>query len=247
MGKGFKHGSGVITSGSEHISELNFSVNAYASDSELPSEENENAIAVITNAEMTSWTFSATEPEAPIDGTVWFITGKSSNSAFNALASNELTVYPLGARQYINGSWEKVPAKIFQEGSWVDWAVYLFSYGETFDSVSGGWSNVSGDHLVANYNGAMSQSGTTSALKEYSTLHFTYKITNAHGSGNGNVQLVIKSPSNTELASWSTPTNGLTSTEVCMDSLDISSITSECYITFAGWYGTAEFYELWLD
>lgn len=212
-----------------------------------PNNPMENTIWVNTDIEISRWIFCTTQPIDAVNGMIWFSTGKNSVNYFDALVENDIIVYPLGAKQYVDGSWSDIDVRIYKDGKWVNLIVYLFSYGETFDSVSGGWSNVSGDHLVGDSSGTYSRSGNISALKDYQTLHFSYKITNVHGSGNGNVAVVIKSTSNSILASWSTPTNGLTSTEVCMGSLDISSISTDCYITFEGWYGTAYYFELWLE
>jgi hypothetical protein len=99
---------------------LNFSVKAYASASALPSAERENTIAVITNVQITSWMFSATQPATMSEGMVWFPTGTTSPVVFNALKKNNITVCPTSAKQYISGAWVAKTAKIYQNNKWAE-------------------------------------------------------------------------------------------------------------------------------
>lgn len=122
---------------------LNFSVKAYASFEELPSAEKENTIAVIAD-EINGWIFSATEPTNPSEGMVWFPTGTSSTVYFNALKKNGIQVYPQSVKQYIDGEWVQIDAYMYQSGKWVQFSeiittLYLYTPGNTQDSVTGGW------------------------------------------------------------------------------------------------------------
>ena len=99
-----------------------------------PADPKENTIWVETNVDITSWIFSATEPEAPADGKdgpVWITSGTSSPVEFNALKKNGIQVYPLSAKQYVSGAWVDKTAKIYQGGEWVEWIPtnYLFKAG----------------------------------------------------------------------------------------------------------------------
>lgn len=67
------------------------------------------------------------------DGQVWFLTGTSSTASFNALKKNGIQVYPISAKQYINGAWVDKTAKSYQNGGWVDWIppdIYLVKNGK---------------------------------------------------------------------------------------------------------------------
>jgi predicted outer membrane repeat protein len=86
-----------------------------------PSNPKPNDIWVNTNEEITSYIFSATEPEGYAPGMVWISTGTSSTVAFNALKKNAIEVYPISAKQYVSGAWVDVSAKSYQGGEWVDW------------------------------------------------------------------------------------------------------------------------------
>lgn len=66
---------------------------------------------------------------------------------FNAVHVNTIQIYPLSAKQYINGSWANVIAKSYQNGNWVDWwKGDLFDNGNLFDGMTGGW--VTGQHKI---------------------------------------------------------------------------------------------------
>lgn len=85
-----------------------------------PSNPKENMIWVNTSTKITSYIFSATQPTGSA-GMVWISTGTSSTVEFNALKKNGIQVYPISAKQYINGAWRNVEAKSYRNGSWVEW------------------------------------------------------------------------------------------------------------------------------
>lgn len=93
-----------------------------------PEAPGENTIWVDTDS-ITKWAFSATEPENPEEGMVWISVGNSSPVAFNALKKNNITVYPIFAKQYVSGAWVDKTAKSYQDGAWKEWRVYLFKEG----------------------------------------------------------------------------------------------------------------------
>lgn len=213
---------------------------------EPPAAPKENTLWVNTDQEITAWAFSADAPGEPVEGMVWLRNGEESATPINVLKKNNATVYPCAAAQYLSGSWQEKEGMVWQDGQWKGWIKYLFRYGDTFDALSGGWSNVSGDHLVQTYNGSASKSGTTSALKDATFLNFTYAVTNVHGSENGNISILVQSASGTKLANMSIATKGKTVGQVYTDSLNVASVTEDCCITFGGWYGSAAYYELWV-
>ena len=123
MAKGLKHGAGGGAS-------LNFKV---VGGTAAPASPKENTIWVHTDTEITNWIFSATEPENPSEGMVWFATEKKSSAPFNALKKNNITVCPVSVKQYINGAWADKTAKAYQNSAWVDVKVpgfYIFKSGE---------------------------------------------------------------------------------------------------------------------
>ena len=115
-----------------------------------PTNPKEKMIWIATDEEITSWTFSATEPAAQ-QGLVWFQIGKSSQVAFSVTKDNPIMVYPIRAYQYINNSWTEKITKTYQDGSWVKWSsiTYWFKSGE---GPVGTWNNYAAGQSVVNIN-----------------------------------------------------------------------------------------------
>lgn len=120
---------------------LNFDVKAYPSEAELlAAVPKENTIGVITTTPITSWAFSATELEVSSEGTLLILTGTASPIEFNALKKNVIQVYPISAKQYVNGAWVEKIAKSRRGGAWVDWwNGELYDAGNQYESFTGGW------------------------------------------------------------------------------------------------------------
>ena len=112
-----------------------------------PDNPAENTIWVNTNAEITDWTFAATEPAAA-EGMVWIRTGSVSPVAFNALKKKGIVVYPVNVKQYVSGAWVTKEAMSYQDGAWKDWITYLFNDGDQFTDMTGGWSNSIDDEVA---------------------------------------------------------------------------------------------------
>lgn len=107
-----------------------------------PANPSENTIWVNTDVDITSWVFSAMEPETPAAGMVWITTGKTSTAPFNALKKNNITVYPISAKQYVGGAWVDKEAKSYQNGAWADWwNGHLYEYGNLHEQFTGGWTS----------------------------------------------------------------------------------------------------------
>lgn len=122
--------------GSGGRANLNFKI---ISGTSAPASPVENDIWVNTDAEITSWTFSADEPVSIADGALWISVGKASPVAFNALMENGIMVYPLSVKQYGGGAWASKEAKSYINGEWVDWVIYLYNNGDVCADVSGGF------------------------------------------------------------------------------------------------------------
>ena len=111
-------------------SELNFDVKDFRTEAELlASAGRENRIGVITLVPMTSWRFDANQPENLQEGEVWISVGTSSPVEFDALKKNGIKVYPLSAKQYVNGALQRIDAMSCQNGEWMPWVTYLFKGG----------------------------------------------------------------------------------------------------------------------
>lgn len=124
MAKGFKHGGGGSAAAS-----LNFKVVGGTS---RPSAPAENTIWVNTATEISSWVLSPVQPEA-VEGLAWISMGAASAGAFNALKKNGIMIYPLAAKQYVDGAWANKAAEIYQNGAWQSFsteALYLYQPGD---------------------------------------------------------------------------------------------------------------------
>ena len=121
---------------------INFSIVAYPSEDAVPETSKENTIAVITDTPITSWAMSAEEPEEPVEGMVWILTGTTNDVSFNILKKNCIKVYPLKTYQYIGGTWVEKSSMSCQDGTWVDWFNGIFfDNGDQCEIITGGWTN----------------------------------------------------------------------------------------------------------
>jgi hypothetical protein len=123
-----------ITNAGGKYGGFNFSVVPYASESELPEFADENTIAIIPKSEMSSWIFSMTEPPNPTDGMVWIAIGKSGTAEINIIKENAVMLYPLYAKQYVNGAWVNISALSYNaDGEQVKWMsdIILYDNGAT--------------------------------------------------------------------------------------------------------------------
>lgn len=77
------------------------------------------------------------------EGAVWISTGTNSSTAFNALKKNNITVYPLSAKQCVSGVWNAMDAKTYQNGAWAEWIPVgaLYWHGNECTDITGGWTS----------------------------------------------------------------------------------------------------------
>ena len=232
---------------------LNFDVKAYATEEALlAAVPKENTIGVITQTAITSWAFSATEPAEPVAGMVWISTGNGSGVAFNALKKNAIQVYPLSAKQYVDGAWVDVTAMSYQGGEWVqfsDVVTYLFNKGDQCTALTGGWvksgppsdggystGSVSiGDVITiscSNTQYAVARTKNKISLADFSTLTFVVDDCILPSKAYGYLLVCDTSSTNIWWADESiikkSLSNGNTGTFV----LDISALTGSYYVCF---------------
>ena len=102
-----------------------------------PAKATHNMIWINTAHEITDYVLSATEPANPVNGMAWVVIGDNGNiTVHSPIGGDWITVYPLSAKQYINGAWVDVQAKSYQNGEWVDWIDYIVNNGVTDYSFS---------------------------------------------------------------------------------------------------------------
>lgn len=83
--------------------------------------------------------------DASSEGFVWIHTNTNSIAKFNALKKNDLEVYPVEAKQCVDGRWKNLDCYTYRNGSWKQWAPYgaLYWYGDLCEGETGGdWTPV---------------------------------------------------------------------------------------------------------
>lgn len=222
---------------------LNFTVVGGTS---APSSPAVNTIWVNTSTSITSWYFCAKQPGG-YEGRVWIKTGTSSTAEFNALKKNGITVYPLSAKQYINGVWVDKTAKSYQGSKWVNWYTLLFDNGDQFTSLTGEWAIRSssgltctiGDTLLFTVTGTSARAGSIYTknkinVSNFSTLEVDVKISSAASANNGFcIGLATDAGIKTtdELSRYATKKSSKTVGEQTIF-LDISGMTGSYYVVF---------------
>jgi hypothetical protein len=108
---------------------------------EQPTNPTENMIWVETDVAITSYVFSATEPEGYAPGMVWITTDTSSPVAFNALKKNGIQVYPISAKQCISGALVDKTAKIYSGAKWCEFIspIVVLRFGANPIDLTGGF------------------------------------------------------------------------------------------------------------
>lgn len=214
-----------------------------------PASPAENMIWVNTDAEITGWVFSPEEPQEASEGMVWIKTGLSSAVAFNALKKNAIQVYPISAKQYVSGAWVSKTAKTYQGGTWVNWwDGVLYDAGNTYDSVTGGYSGV-GDYVSAtNSDGRLELSvktGTSAALITEKAIDLTdFKTLKITGNGTNSVNCFGGISEDRSASFSSTIAMGKQGTYT----LDIAAINGLFYVGIMSKYGNKVYADkIWLE
>ena len=238
---------------------LNFKVIACASAEDLPDSARENTIAVITETAINGYIFSSTEPTAPAEGMVWFLTGTGSRVAFSASKKNPVMVYPLSAKQYVGGAWVDVPAKSYQNGAWVDWIVsyYLFKsgVGEVVPisiTVDSGQKFTQSEESIVFSSSASADYGYGVCTEEahdltgYSQLCIEHAISN-YGSCRIGVYTEFFTHSSASADIRPAELVLTKSTERIVEKLDISAFDGAYYLGFNGGKIIGSVYNFWLE
>lgn len=149
FGKELIDQNGNIITGT-YEGELNFEIVGGTTEPENPKE---NTIWINTDVPIVWWVFYGGDPDeswGTNEGIV-YITVNTRGGAIrlNILKNNEITIFPVRAKQKINGTYVDVEAKIYQNGQWVDWTVYLFSNGTLNETVTGGITGTLGDGVIS--------------------------------------------------------------------------------------------------
>ena len=199
-----------------------------------PASPSENMIWVNTDTAISEWVFAAEQPASPKEGMVWFQTGTSASAAFNALKKNSIMVCPISAKQYIDGAWVIKDAVIYQGGTWVNWwNGQLYSAGNEYESVTGGWAGqlnaaevqVYADHLYVLSNNSYGRAGTNKKINvtDFETLTVECQMPQTYSGVT--IGLISVYDTLSSAAAYIVP-----STARERKSVDISSLSGEYYV-----------------
>ena len=150
----------------------------------------ENTIWVNTDEEITGWMFDSSAPLDIEQGCVYISTGSSSPAMFNALKENCIMIYPLSAQQWDGTAWVNREVKIYQNGSWNDFAMFIVQNGVISDIGFNGRCRNNSAMTITSNNGyvTVSTNGSTTNgvatpaaidVTNYSTLTLVCNIINA--------------------------------------------------------------------
>ena len=139
-----------------------------------PVNPSENMIWVNTDQTITDWIFTVDEPENPVEGMVWIATGTSSSTIINVIKRNNILVYPIATKQYINNEWISVTAMTYQNQQWSFWYTFICLNSQDQTEITNGWV---AEARTQNVSGA----GTRVPSINTTTMTFGYQSAGAVG------------------------------------------------------------------
>lgn len=106
-----------------------------------PTNPSNNTVWVDTSIPVTKYYFQAEQPENMREGELWITIGDSGRiRVTTSLGKEWVTVYFIGAQQYVNGALVGKTVKTYQNGEWLDWwNGELLDGANLFETVTGGW------------------------------------------------------------------------------------------------------------
>lgn len=161
---------------------------AYASEDVLPTSADDGEIAVISTTAAENVYVQSEEPSEPATGDLWITYSTSGNHPANA---GNVTIYPLNAYQYTDGSWVKISMFIWADGKWKSQIVYLLNAADECVDITGGWdvygeasamaAKTSDGFDVSSKNTGYQRAGIQTKkainISEYSRIVFAGKVT----------------------------------------------------------------------
>lgn len=218
-----------------------------------PTSHRQNTIWVSTSTAITSWEFSPTEPATPAEGMVWLVTGTTSKISFCAAKKNCIQISLMAARQFVDGTWTNVEAKIYQDGTWKDVAgAYIYRDGISFVSdadytLNGSTVTWGADAIATGTKaGAISEAYAVFGpilLDDIDTLTMTAAFTDKTSGTHNHVLFVSKSPSaGYSKAAAIVKKDASVSKETIVVELSVAQLTGEYYV-YAGQHTSGSAWE----
>ncbi len=227
-----------------------------------PAKATHNTIWVNTPTEITSYVLAGTEPAIPIAGMVWLTIGAGGSVKMASPVGDDwVVVYPLSAKQYVDGVWVDRTAKSYQNGEWVGWTVHLYNGGDECTDITGGWtvskasngtSVKNADHVYFSYTGSsniQSYLRTTNKIsfpfRGYKTLKARLDVT-SHFSSSGSL-MGLTTNTQADRGEFDLETGFTDVGNGVVISLDISSAKGDFYVSFYSGMKTSKLYEVWFE
>lgn len=218
---------------------LNFKVKAYT---ELPASGSENEIAVITTTPISGYVMQGEQP-AGTDGLVWIETSGVSETPIWVDKKHTVRIYPVVARQYVDGAWISVPAECYQNGEWSSFFKFLYKNGDLCESVSGGWvleatyndGSFKDTYIdttgANNYGNNIARTTLKVDVTGYRSLMANLTCANPSGKLSGRIGLNVDTSFDRNVATIVQQTFEAPSEETTQDiTCDISSVDGEYYV-----------------
>ena len=144
-----------------------------------PSNVKDNAVWVNTDADITSYYLSASEPENPTEGTLWVALSDESNAEMSVPLGDEwMTICVSRASLYVNGEWHTLDSRMYVNGEWRNPELLLYERGYFYNQdvipILKNGADYNADHIRLayvsgdNYRGIYTQTVPPSG---FSTVH----------------------------------------------------------------------------
>lgn len=118
-----------------------------------PANPTPNMIWAKTDKDITGYALSAEKPENPTEGLLWLgISDSSKIKATVPVGKEYITLYFSTCAIYTSGTWADVPVMSYQNGAWSDWIRWLYSRGNQYTNITGGWIIRTNSNGVATFN-----------------------------------------------------------------------------------------------
>lgn len=212
--------------------ELNFEVVGGTTQPENPKE---NMIWVNTDYEITDWVISSQTPLDQTEGMVWIKLGNISPVRIDLMKDDNVVLYFGSCAQFVDGEFITRAALVFQAGEWIGFDVYVYSYGDQNESITGGWdfvrtgSSAESTFQIESNRVYMCHAKMTTKnaidITPYSTMVMRLNLATRHSNGVGfqNCGLLDRNGGGVVLQHPNT-LGDMTVT------FDISAVNQECYI-----------------
>ena len=201
-------------------------VKAYSSEEKLPSAAKDGTMAVISATSVGNVYVQNTSPSTPSAQDLLIVF--SANGNLPAVVG-DVVLYPNAAVQYLNGSWTRVPLKIFIKGAWHDAVAdtVLYSNGNEAQDITGGWYASSALEFIKEASRLTIASGVVSTvLRVDLTYYSALKVKVQCTSGNPSYIGIGRTPTYIEIQTATGSNESSASTRV----VDLSGVEGEYYI-----------------